>query len=409
LRAELRAPALLARAGETLARNWREGIAPDGTEYAYTCPAPPRYRHQWYWDSCFHAIVWRLIEPARARAELRTLLAAGDGTGFVPHTAFWHSPAGWRRAPLYATHSFRGDRATASIQTPLLALAWELVSEASDDEPGFATESLLALKRHYDWLAAERDLDGDGLITILLPDESGLDDSPKYDPVFRSMAHHRLGYFWLVGRARRHGYRAAAVAARHHEHVEDVLVNVFYALSLQSLSRLAGEDEAGEYALRARALEGALLERCLDERSGLFFDLAGPDERRVPVSTWSALAPLALSGLPEQVRRRLVEDHLLHPARFRAPTGIPSVSLDEDSFNPGFDRWRCWRGPAWVVIAWLLVPPLRVLGYEEEADGIVASLTAATTREGFREYYNPLTGAGHGARHFGMSTLIADL
>ena len=76
--------------------------------YAFTCPATPRYRHQWYWDSCFHAIAWRHFDPARARAELRTLVRAGRLDGFIPHTAFWDRPAYWRRAPFYGTHTVFG-------------------------------------------------------------------------------------------------------------------------------------------------------------------------------------------------------------------------------------------------------------------------------------------------------------
>src|SRR5262245_30082752 len=122
--------ALHSRALAVLTANWRQGIHADGTEYAFTCPSPPRYRHQWYWDSCFHAIVWRHFAPARARDELRTLLRSGRLDGFIPHTVFWHDAAGWRRAPFYATGSVRGDRGTAHIQTPMLALAWELVADA---------------------------------------------------------------------------------------------------------------------------------------------------------------------------------------------------------------------------------------------------------------------------------------
>jgi glycogen debranching enzyme len=127
------------------------------------------------------------------------------------------------------------------------------------------------------------------------------------------------------------------------------------------------------------------------------------------VATWSALAPLALPGLPLDVRRRLVEEHLLDARRFAAPFGIPSVARDEPSFNPGFDRWRTWRGPSWVNTAWLLVPALRELGYEAEAARIVAALAAAAERHGFREYYDPLTGTGLGARGFGWSTLLVEL
>jgi glycogen debranching enzyme len=203
------------------------------------------------------------------------------------------------------------------------------------------------------------------------------------------------------------------IAAAHDRHVEDVLVNVFYALSLRALARMCdapGADGGGQvYSERADRVERALLERCHDERSGLFLDLAGRDERRVPVSTWSALAPLALDGLPEGVRRRIVEEHLLAPSRYLAPVGIPSVAREEPSFNPRFDHWRCWRGPAWMTTAWLLVPPMRRLGYADEADRIVRSLVRSVERHGFREYYNPIDGVGLAARDFGMSTLLVDL
>jgi glycogen debranching enzyme len=399
---------LRAAAERLLNANWRQGQRSDGVPYAFTCPATPRYRHQWYWDSCFHAIAWRHFDPGRARAELRTLMRAGRLDGFIPHTAFWDWPATWRRAPFYGTRTMFGSSATATIQTPLLALAWELVAEMSADDPGFATEALPALRLHYDWLERERDPDHDGLLTIILPDESGLDDSPKYDDVYGWMRHDRLGHLWLVERYRRLGYEASKIVKRYDEHVEDVLVNVFYALALRSLSRL--DPEQGDvYAERAARTEAALLERCLDDRTGLFLDLAGRDERPLAVSTWSALAPLALSELPDQVRRRLVEEHLLDERRYLAPFGIPSVAREEPSFEPGFSLWRCWRGPSWVNTAWLLVPAMRELGYCEEADRVVDTLAQAAARHGFREYYNPLTGRGLAARGFGFSTLLVDL
>jgi glycogen debranching enzyme len=403
---EDRIRALRSRALGVLSFNWREGVAPDGLEYAYTCPSPPKYRHQWYWDSCFHAIVWRHFDPGRARDELRTLLRSGRLDGFIPHTAFWHDAAGWRRAPFYATQRWRGNRGTAHIQTPMLALAWEAVAAASSDDPAFATEALDALRLHYDWLDHHRDPDGDGLISIIHPDESGLDDSPKYDEVFRWMSHYRPGYWWLVERSRRLGYDSRSIIERYDEHVEDVLVNTLYALSLRSLARLSGQPE---YEARAERTEQALLDRCWDERTGLFWDLAGRDHRPLRTSTWTSLAPLALPSLPEDIARRLIDEHLLDRRRYRAQAGIPSVAMEERSFRAGWHLFRCWRGPAWVSTAWLLLPAMRRAGYAEEADRILAKHVELVERHGFREYYNPLNGEGLGARHFGWSTLLVDL
>ena len=157
------------------------------------------------------------------------------------------------------------------------------------------------------------------------------------------------------------------------------------------------------------AVEAALLERCLDPATGLFYDLAGRAERPVRVSTWSALSPLMLDTVPEEVRRRLIEEHLLDPRRYRAAFGIPSVAMDEPSFRPGFDLWRTWRGPSWMNVAWLLTPALRELGYHDDADRIAAGMAQAVARDGLREYYDPRTGAGLAARGFSWSALVADL
>jgi hypothetical protein len=62
-----------------------------------------------------------------------------------------------------------------------------------------------------------------------------------------------------------------------------------------------------------------------------------------------------------------------------------------------------------MATAWLLVPPLRELGYQAEADRVVQSLVDAVRRHGLREHYDPLTGRGLGARNFAMSALLIDL
>src|SRR6202789_857644 len=79
--------------------NLREGARhSDGTPFAYTCPSPGHYPWQFYWDSCFTAIVWRRFDRDRSRRELESLLAAQRPDGFIGHTIFWDLPlTGTRR------------------------------------------------------------------------------------------------------------------------------------------------------------------------------------------------------------------------------------------------------------------------------------------------------------------------
>ncbi|MBO0769612.1 MAG: hypothetical protein J2O48_13095, partial [Solirubrobacterales bacterium] len=323
---EQSAAELRQRCAEVLSANWREGRRrSDGTPFAYTCPARGHYPWQWYWDSCFTAITWRHLDPERSRQELESLLNAQREDGFIGHTIFWNTPlTGFRRF----TYNVVGRHATmtSSIQPPLLAWAWSLAVGDPREEPRIA--------RHHDWLEGNRDLEGDGLIWIVQQDESGLDASPQFDAVWGWRAHGTPGLVPLVWRNRHLGYNARAIAAAGHPVLCEVTTNVLYNLSRLALGR--------------PSLTQALIDRCWDERRGLFLSTPGAP------ATCAALAPLALPDLPEEIGRRMVEEHVL--GAFNLPAGLPSVAADEPSFttHETLPLHRYWRGPVWINAAWLV-------------------------------------------------------
>jgi hypothetical protein len=375
-------------AERVLRQNWLEGER-GGVPFRYTRPSPGRYPWQWFWDSCFAAIVWRRFDPARARAELESLLAAQRSDGFIGHTIFWDRPVSWTRLPFYNVAS-RDAFQTETIQPPLLAWAWRIAVGDPAEEP--------RIGRQMDWLAAHRDLEGDGLLWIVQPDESGLDASPKFDPVWGRRANGRIGFPLLVHRNRRRGFDARRIAKDGGPVLCEVLVNTMWSLSLQAAGRPSATP--------------ALVERLWDERLGLFLDEVQPGGARPAVRTWAALAPLALPDLPEEIGRRLVEEHLLDPDEFLTPVAPPSVAANEPSYEPGGGNGpirRYWRGPTWVNSAWMVWQGLLRLGYEEEASRLAAGLVGAVEREGLREYYDPRDGTGLGAENFAWSALIAEL
>ncbi len=381
-------PSPLGLAERVLRQGWLEGER-DGTRYRYTQPSPGRYPWQWYWDSCFAAIVWRRFEPARARAELESLLAAQRPDGFIGHTIFWDRPVELPRLLFYNVAS-RSSFQTGTIQPPLLAWAWKIAVGDPAAEPRIGAQ--------MDWLAAKRDLEGDGLLWILQPDESGLDASPKFEPVWGWRANGRIGFPLLVRRNRKLGFDARRLRQRGLPLLCETLVNTMWSLSLQALGRPSATP--------------ALVERLWDERRGLFVDEGQPGSIRPGVVTWTAFAPLALPDLPEEIGRRLVEEHLLNEREFLTPVAPPSVSVAEPSYEPDGGRGpirRYWRGPTWVNSAWMAWLGLRRLGYEAEAQRLADSLIATVAREGLREYYDPRTGKGLGAVDFAWSALIAEL
>jgi hypothetical protein len=375
-------------AERVLRGNWIEGER-GGIPFAYTRPSPSRYPWQWYWDSCFAAIAWRRFDPRRSRAELESLLAAQREDGFIGHTIFWDRPVSLGRLPFYNVASRRSFQ-TETIQPPLLAWAWQIAVGDPAEEPRIGAQ--------LDWLAANRDLDGDGLLWIVQPDESGLDASPKFDPVWGRRANGRIGFPGLVRRNRRLGFDARRVRKRGGPILCEVLVNTMWSLSLQALGRPSATP--------------ALIERLWDERRGLFLDEAQPGGAQPAVLTWAALAPLALPDLPEEISRRLIEEHLLSTDEFLTAVAPPSVAVSEPSYEPDGGHGpirRYWRGPTWVNAAWLLWLGLRRLGYEAEAKGLATGLIGAVERRGLREYYDPRNGNGLGAENFAWSALVTEL
>ena len=375
----------------TLAQNWLEGArASDGVPFAYTRPSPGHYPWQWYWDSCFAAICWRRYDEARARRELETLLSAQREDGFIGHTIFWSGrPRDLRRFTYNVTS--RDATMTASIQPPALAWAWRIGVGDPSLEP--------RIRRHHEWLAANRDLDGDGLIWIVQPDESGLDSSPQFDSIWRGRCHGQLGFVWLVHRNRRLGYDVGRIRQAGGPVCCEVVTNVLYGLS--------------RLAMNQPSLTPVIVERCYDERTGLFFPLSDPPPRGQPAVTWAALSPLALPDLPEDIGRRLVEEHLLDTASFWTPVPPPSVAVSDRSFSvddtllPGIRRY--WRGPTWVNAAWLLWLGLVRLGYREQATELAERLVGSVLTSGLREYYEPFTGRGMGSPSFAWSALAMEL
>jgi len=377
----------LETAERVLRQNWLEGER-SGTRFAYTRPSPTRYPWQWFWDSCFAAIVWRRFDRGRARLELESLLAAQREDGFIGHTIFWDRKVSLTRLPFYNVRS-RSAFQTETIQPPLLAWAWRIAVGDPAEEPRIA--------RQIDWLAANRDLEGDGLLWIVQPDESGLDASPKFEEVWGRRAN-GIGFPLLVQRNRRRDFDARRIRDRGWPLLCEPMVNVFWSLSLQALGRPSATP--------------ALVERLWDERRGLFVDEAQPGGVRPKTLTWASLAPLALPDLPEEIGRRLVEEHLLDPAEFLTPVAPPSVAASEPSYEPdgGHDLFRrYWRGPTWVNSAWMVWIGLLRLGYEAEARRLADGVIGAVERQGLREYYDPRDGTGLGAVDFAWSALVAEL
>ena len=397
-------------------RNRQRGDAPwCGLAYDFVCPSMGTYPFQWFWDSCFHAIVLSRFDVDRARTEVRSLLANAQPDGFIAHVTFWQRE---RFEALLSTYSiaYRTPYLSDCIQPPLLA---EAVAAAATGPGGdaFLAEVLPRVRRYYEWLHDVRDPDGDGLIATLQPDESGLDHTPKYDRYLGiercALADFTAAWERVAGPYGAVGRDHDAMFALDRFVVEDVLVNTVYAENARVLSELlqrAG-DPAGALAWRQRALAttAGLVEKCHDPSDGLFYDLAGAREEPLRVNTVSSLLPILLPDLPQAMVDGIVS-HLVSPAEYAARFPVPSVAMNEPCYlAPSAESTLVYRGPTWMNTNWYISRGLRRHARADLARSIEHGSALLVEREGFREYYDPTTGQGFGARDFSWSGLALDM
>ena len=415
---------LIDEAKKVLYGNLRTGYSRWAKEnYKYICPSYPHYPHQWFWDSCFHAIVLSHFDVELAKNEIRSLLKVQEDNGFIPHVIYWRAtkfrrPLAGIGAMLESSPSFF-PKTTNLIQPPLIAQSVESIYK-KEKNLNFLLEVVPKLKKYYTWLSEKRDPDQDGLISIIAPYESGLDQSPSYDPVLNIESEHAL-LMSIAGRKitfknMLNSYNLEKIFEADYFSVEDVFVNSIYILNLKILIHLLheidNEKDARIFYHKYSKAKEALIKKCFDKESKAFFDLYSKGEKMSKILTIKSLFPIILD-IDKKYVALIVKEHLLNTKEFDVAYPVPTVSRSEPSFSPSppliAHEPIIWRGPTWVNTNWYLVKGLRKHGYNNEADKILERTVDLIKLSGYREFFNPFTGEGYGAKHFGWSTLLVDM
>ena len=409
---------LRVRALDRLRRNVRTGFDPYyGRRFAYVMPSIGRYEWQWFWDSCFHAIALSTLDVELARSELATLMVPQRGNGFVGHMTYWgrwgpvaaalagqSRPTEWRK------------RNSGMIQPPVLAQALLRVWEESGDND-YLRAMLPRVRRFYEWLNRERDVESDGLIGVISPYECGLDNSPAYDaelglnnPTRRSLLFKNWLLDWHnVLRGRGHDF--AHLRRRNRFIMIDPLMNAVYADGWDAISTM--HDALDEHDLARSANENrqrttdALNEHCWNETDGRWIYLRGA--ARIPDFTLAigAIFPLIIGSQDPSKVNDVVRRHLLNEKEFWTRYPIPSVAASEPTFDPEGET-TIWRGPVCLNLNWLLARGLRKHGFDQVAIEIEAKSIEMASRD-FREFYSPLSGGGMRGTDFGWATVAVDM
>ncbi len=392
---------------EAAARKLLEDNRRESDGFQYTLPSAEHYPYQWLWDSCFHAIILAQYDVEAAKSELRSLLSKQFENGMVPHIIYW-TPG--------ILHLFRwGVEGTSALtQPPMIAYAaWEVHRAAQDsDWLELIYPSLLS---YYQFLVRERDPREHHLIGIINPDESGEDNSPRFDEVLGcgpdvSYREHLAFREKLVDENRENKFHVDA--DRQYFWVKDVLFNAIMVENLHALAHIASllKHADGEHFANTHAelIAGAMRERMFED--GAYWSLAGLGHKKLKVATWSHFAPLFAGLYSQEEAAELVRTQLLNTDRFMGKCGVRTVSKQERAYHgEGYTDGFSWRGPTWIGAHWFMYRGLIRYGFTEEADDIRKKSEMLLERSGFRECFDPETGEGQGAHGFTWGALVLDM
>lgn len=387
-------------------------------DYCYIKPSPVTYPFQWWWDTCFHIfILCSLKKNDLAKRNLKSLFAMQEENGFVGHMIFWES--------LLPDHilTFLQSKPTldqirphmsAIIQPPLAAQALLRIYQNTQDKT-FLNEMLPKIEKHHKWLADNRDFDHDGLLSIISPFESGMDWKASFDPIVgfpHGLADDRLYRKVLEIEFKNFifGYDLPKIYQNSYFVVKEVLFNTIYIQDLYALAELLQEvdKKKSDYFLqRAKKATKRILEIMYDEETKAFYDVYGKKDQQIKIITATIFFPIVLPEIPPNISNQVVENHLLNESEFKTPFPIPSVSKTDKSFYP-YETDFLWRGPTWVIFNWFLYGCLSE-DFPEEARNLLFTVKKLINKGGFREYYNPFTGEGYGAKDFTWSGLVVDM
>ncbi len=369
--------AIIAAAEELLRQN-RRTVGGN----TFTIPSRHEYGHQWLWDSCFHAIVLRHFDTAAAEKELISLLASQHKDGMVPHES------------KYFVLEIMLPYTSRITQPPLIARAALDVYKKSRNK-AFLAAIFPKLQFYHRWLEEKRE-EG-SVLKVVDSDESGEDNSVLWDDEYVLPIH--LTYIrWLTTYVPLYPQLAA---------IRSVKSTAIYADALECMAEIAkvlGKRELSSYYGKKNKLVVAAMAKIFRHEDGLYYSLTHRN-RHILYKTNSIFSPMFAGMLSKKEAKELVEGHLLNRKEFWTEYPVPTVAIDE----PKFSARGYWRGPMWININWLVYRGLQRYGFKAVAEELLQKSLAAVEKSGFREYYNPLTGAGLGARDFGWSTLVVDM
>jgi hypothetical protein len=409
----------------------------------HTVPSGSMYPHQWLWDSCFHAIGIRHYDVDRAQAEILHLFNGQWANGMVPNIVFNESFRSrhtdiWRS---WVNPNSPDNVYTSGItQPPMIAEAVVRIGErlSKAERRSWYMAIYPGLLAYHQWLYRERDPHSEGLVLLIHPWETGLDNTPPWMSEMqdhqmalwiRAVNMFKLGWFFNLfrkdtkfvpaeqrmdiidgmglystqRRLRRKNYDIKRILSHSLFTIEDITYNSILIRAnhhLRDIAKFLRKDLPDDLRLSMKKSESTL-EALWDPYSSQYYSREFVSHRLIKVPSIGTLMPLYAGTITKERAKQLVK--LLEDEHQFGPNyPVPTVPLNSDWFVAN----RYWQGPTWVNTNWMLIDGLERYGFQEHADALREVTLELVRNAGFNEYFSPLDGRPAGAENFSWTAAL---
>ena len=417
-----------------LQNNWRDG---------FSIPCEGLYPFQWKWDSGFIAIGLAYFDISKAKEEISTLLDAQWENGFIPHIIFHNESDSYFPGPNYHRSDLHPKaskkyKSTGMTQPPVTGFVLEELYRISKDKEGtlgFIKTVIDKVYENHHYFYKNRDIQNEGLVYIYHNWESGTDNSPLWDDIFKTMnspeysfkrrdtthvdASQRPSkreydhYLHIIEIAKKHDYNDQKIAELSPFLVQDPLFNSMLIKSNQSLIALYNlignnQEKINQLKKWQEKSVHSFNKKLFSEKLGAYIHYDLRNKKPLEYISSSSFTPL-FANIPNEERANILVKTLMQ--KFGKKNLYLCASFDPS--NERYDPKKYWRGPVWINLNWILYKGLKQYGFDDKAQKVKDDSITLVKKFGFYEYFDARKkegNAGYGGSNFSWTAaLIIDL